>query len=169
MAFGSTPTSLPFARASIAAGGVSLLAGPAGWAIGAAALGSYALFKVCDKNHKELLQLEMSEGDNSGGGDPNDPKDKEEQKLVLRGKGQAPKKGNPNSVYEKIDNENPNLVTSRTTYDQNGYPATREDYYVGSNPRTHYDKTTNIELKNHKHIFEYNEKGLPIGEKVIPL
>ncbi|KKQ12043.1 MAG: hypothetical protein US22_C0004G0001, partial [candidate division TM6 bacterium GW2011_GWF2_36_6] len=73
LAFGSTPASLSFAGASIAAGGVSILAGPAGWAIGAAALGSYALFKVCDKNHKELLQLEMSEGGGSGGGDPNDP------------------------------------------------------------------------------------------------
>ena len=80
LAFGSTPASLSFAGASIAAGGVSLLAGPAGWAIGAAALGSYALFKVCDKKHKELLHLEMSEGGGSGGGDPNDPKDNEKLK-----------------------------------------------------------------------------------------
>ena len=90
----------------------------------------------------------MSEGGGSGGGDPNDPNNKDkEQELVLRGKGQAPKKGNPNSIYEKIDNENPNLVTSRTTYNKHGKIEKREDYYVGSNPRTHYDKTTNIELK----------------------
>ena len=121
LAFGSTPASLSFAGASIAAGGVSLLAGPGGWAIGAAALGSYALFKVCDKNHKELLQLEMSEGGGSGGGDPNDPKDKDIErdpsiKSLIKAKrlpsdGKIryvppknfnPKKGLP---YEKVGND----------------------------------------------------------------
>ena len=65
LAFGSTPASLSFAEASIAAGGVSLLAGPAGWAIGAAALGSYALYTLFDKGHKEQLFLEMSTDDTS--------------------------------------------------------------------------------------------------------
>ena len=79
LTFGSSLSSISFAGASVAAGGVSLLAGPTGLAIGAAALGSYALFKVCDKNHKELLHLEMSAGGGSGGGDPNDPKDKKQE------------------------------------------------------------------------------------------
>ena len=171
LAFGSSLSSISFAGASVAAGGVSLLAGPTGLAIGAAALGSYALFKVCDKKHKEFLHLEMSEGGGSGGGDPNDPNNKDkEQELVLRGKGQAPKKGNPNSIYEKIDNENPNLVTSRTTYNEHGKEAIREDYYIGKDPHTHFDKQTGTEFKSHKHIFEYNNKGQPIGRpKVFPL
>ncbi|KKQ49983.1 MAG: RHS repeat-associated core domain protein [candidate division TM6 bacterium GW2011_GWF2_38_10] len=65
LAFGSTPASLSFAGASIAAGGLSLLAGPAGWAIGAAAVGSYALYTLFDKGHKEQLFLEMSIDKNS--------------------------------------------------------------------------------------------------------
>ncbi|PYG87269.1 RHS repeat-associated protein [Ruminiclostridium sufflavum DSM 19573] len=89
--------------------------------------------------------------------------------VVTQGKGQAPKQGQPNSVYEKVDNEDLNKVVSRTTYDSNGNIATREDYYTGSNPHTHYDKSTGQNLENHTHIYKYNDKGQRIGEEVVPL
>jgi len=89
--------------------------------------------------------------------------------VITRGKAQAPKSGIPNSVYEKLDNQNPNTVVSRTIYDSNGNVISREDYYTGSNPHTHYDKATGQNFENHKHIYKYNDKGQRIGEEVIPL
>ncbi|WP_331922003.1 hypothetical protein [Pseudobacteroides sp.] len=83
---------------------------------------------------------------------------------VVQGKGQAPKKGDANSVYEKVHNEDPNKIVSRTTYDKNGNISTREDY-----DHTHFDKATKTELQNHKHIYEYNDKGQRIGEKTVPI
>ena|GEM_PF-2870822 len=82
---------------------------------------------------------------------------------VTRGKGQAPKKNTPNSIYEKLDNENPSIVKSRTYYDENGKPFSRQDYYRGSDPHTHYEGK---DLYNHEHNFKFNEKGQPIGETV---
>jgi len=88
---------------------------------------------------------------------------------VSQGTAQAPKEGAANSEYEKVDNENPEIVVSKTKYNENGKPAEREDYYRGSNPHTHYDKTTGKELTNHKHVYRYNDKGQRIGEDVEPL
>lgn len=78
--------------------------------------------------------------------------------------------GTPNSVYEKLDNEKPNLVISKTKYNEFGKIARREDYYQGSNPHAHFDKETQTNLNDHVHVFTYNNKGQPIGRgKVFPL
>ena len=53
---------------------------------------------------------------------------------------------------------------SRTIYNNKGQPETREDYYIGSKPCSHFDKKTQTELKNHRHRFKYNEKDKWIGE-----
>ena len=83
LAFGSTPASLSLAEASIAAGGVSLLAGPGGWAIGAAALESYALYTLFDKGHKEQLFLEMSTDENSNDSSTDKEQPKEDKDKAL--------------------------------------------------------------------------------------
>lgn len=89
--------------------------------------------------------------------------------ITIQGKGRAPKTGTPNSVYEQLDNQNPKIVVSRTTYDRNGNVISRKDYYIGSNPHTHYDKITGKILENHQHIYRYNDKGQRIGEEIVPL
>ncbi len=88
---------------------------------------------------------------------------------VSQGTGQAPKTGAPNSEYEKVDNENPDIVVSKTKYNENGLPAERDDYYEGSDPHTHFDKETQTNYTGHKHVFRYNDKGQRIGEDVLPL
>jgi hypothetical protein len=90
-------------------------------------------------------------------------------RTITQGVSQAPKTGTANSLYQKIDNQNPNTIVSETTYDANGRPAIRKDYYSGSNPHTHYDKVTGKNLTNHKHIYRYNSDGQKIGETVEPL
>ena len=84
--------------------------------------------------------------------------------IVTRGKGQAPKSSTPNSIYEKVHNEDPSKVVSRTKYDNNGNILIREDF-----DRNHYDKATKTALKDHKHIYSYNDKGQRIGEKIVPI
>lgn len=102
------------------------------------------------------VQQEHGQGENPAG--------------ITRGKGPAPKRGAPNSVYEKVDNEDPRIITSRTTYNSNGKPATREDYYRGSDRHAHFDKETKRVLQSHKHIFKYNSRGQPIGRgKIVPM
>ena len=69
----------------------------------------------------------------------------------------APKKSDPNSTYEKIDNEDPNLVVSRTYYDSCGRPIERIDYFRGSKLHRHFIEKFVGKAENHKHIFKYNE------------
>ena len=144
LAFGSTPASLSFAGASIAAGGVSLLAGPAGWAIGAAALGSYALFKVCDKNHKELLQLEMSEGDNSDDNSKNQEKQKQDK---------APGKPTENDGYIPPKRWDGKKVKHPKT-GQHGWPDDKGKVWVptGSGPLAHGGPHWDVIDKTGNHI-----------------
>ena len=89
---------------------------------------------------------------------------------VEQGKSKPPKKGDPNSTYEQLDNETGEVV-SRTKYDQNGNLTQREDYYKGSenNRHTHYDKQTGKTLEDHRHVYEYNDSGQRIGEWVEPI
>ncbi len=178
LAFGSTPASLSLAGVSASVGGLGVTLGPVGVALGVATglgLLGYQLFKG-NKKQETSFYIERSGPSGSGSPGGRDPKDddedkreKENEKLVVtQGKSNAPKKSIPNSVYEKIDNENKNIVTSRTTYDDNGYPTTRCDFYRGSNPHTHFDKGSSRILKNHKHIFRFNNKGqLLTSEKVV--
>jgi RHS repeat-associated protein len=88
---------------------------------------------------------------------------------LTSGKGRAPKISAPNSVYEQVDNQDPNVIISRTTYNQNGDTWIRDDYYVGSHPRTHYNKTTNETYYDHRHIYGYNDDGYVNYEEVIPI
>ena len=88
---------------------------------------------------------------------------------VTIGKGSAPKNGKPNSKYVQVDNENPNIVKSETTYNEQGNTWVRKDYYVGKRPRTHYNKTTGETYYDHMHIYKYNEDGYFIGEEVYPI
>ncbi len=157
-------------------GGLGVAFGPVGVAIGVVTglsfLG-YQFFKSQDKSQNSFY-IERADSCGTGGRDPKDPKDDEKKRdenpIIIRGKGQAPKNGPPNSIYEKIDNENPNLVVSRTTYNKFGKEAAREDYYVGNDPHTHFDKETRVEFESHKHIFEYNDRGQLVGRpKVVPL
>ena len=97
-------------------------------------------------------------------------KDKENNDIVInQGKGKAPKVGPPNSIYEKVDNKDSVTVVSRTTYNSNGKIGSREDYYLGDKPHSHFDKQTNMHLKNHKHIYEYNQDGFIVNKYVEPI
>ena len=87
--------------------------------------------------------------------------------LTFQGKGQAPKISTKNSIYEKLDNEVPGLVKSRTFYNDIGKPFSRQDFYIGSDPHTH--NSNGVDLYDHEHIFQYNSKGQRTGEYVIPL
>jgi hypothetical protein len=176
MAFDATPASLAFAEATATVGGMSVIFGPVGLTLGVlTSVGflGYQLFKS-DVNKQSSFYIERAGPSSPGGHDPDPNKNKADKNgdkpIVIRGKSLAPKKGTPGSVYEKVDNEDSNLVVSRTTYDNNGYPAAREDYYKGSNPQAHFDKESGASLKNHKHIFRFNDKGQPLAkEKVVPL
>ncbi len=106
--------------------------------------------------------------------EPKEPKEAEEKwnVLTVQGKGMAPKNSTPYSIYEKLDNEIPDLVVSRTSYNHRGQRAIREDYDIGSSRlRPHYDDKTETYIKgSHRHIYEYNEHGQPIGRgQVEPL
>lgn len=52
-------------------------------------------------------------------------------------------------------------MTSRTKYDKNGKQEYRDDY-----THNHYDKNTKENLKPHRHVYEYNDKGQPVKPKV---
>jgi len=80
--------------------------------------------------------------------------------TLKRGKSRAPEEGTPGSVYEQID-QNGNVVR-RTTYGSNGKPAYRDD--LAGKP--HFDKASQQYLMPHRHWFNYNEIGQPIGETV---
>lgn len=54
---------------------------------------------------------------------------------------------------------------SRTTYGENGKPKYRDDF----TGRPHFDKETQQYLDQHRHTYEYNENGQPIGETVGPI
>lgn len=77
--------------------------------------------------------------------------------LVLKGKSKAPKKGPPNSIYEQLDDTG--KVRSRTFYDENGYPFSRQDFdhsHGGMQP--------------HEHQREFDSMGRLVSkEKVGPL
>ena len=94
---------------------------------------------------------------------------KDSCKKVIRGKGKAPEKSDPDSIYEKIDNEDHNLVVSRTYYDSYGRPMERIDYFRGSKVHRYFVNKLEGEAENHKHIFKYNEKGQRISEEAISL
>ena len=176
MAFDATPASLAFAEATATVGGMGVIFGPVGLTLGVlTSVGflGYQLFKS-DANKQSSFYIERAGPGNPGGMDPDPNKKKDDKKcdkpIVIRGKGMAPKEGPPFSIYEKVDNEDPNLVISRTTYNKFGKKGEREDYFIGSNRHTHFNDETKTELQSHKHIFEYNEKGLPIGRgSVVPL
>jgi hypothetical protein len=74
--------------------------------------------------------------------------------FVTRGKGRAPKIGQPNSIYEQIDDSG--IVRSRTYYDENGHSFSREDFdhsHGGMQP--------------HEHQRTYNEDGQPITKETV--
>ena len=54
---------------------------------------------------------------------------------------------------------------SETKYGENGRPEYRDDF----TGKPHYDKNTEESLKSHRHIYEYNDKGQPIGNGVAPV
>lgn len=53
-------------------------------------------------------------------------------------------------------------IMSRTKYGENRSPEYREDL----TGRAYYDKNTGEYLEQHRHNFQYNDKGQPIGETV---
>lgn len=66
-----------------------------------------------------------------------------------QGRGRAPHNGDPNSIYEQVD-ESGN-VRSRTYYDENGHSFTRQDYdhsHGGMQP--------------HEHTRAFDQQGRPI-------
>jgi hypothetical protein len=178
LVFDATPASLAFGEATASIGGLGVAFGPVGVTLGViTSIGflGYQLLKSDNQSHQQSqFYIERAGPSNPGGMDPDPNKKKDDKKcdkpIVIRGKGMAPKEGTPFSIYEKVDNEDPNLVISRTTYNKFGKTGEREDYFIGSNRHTHFNDKTKTELQSHKHIFEYNEKGLPIGRGfVVPL
>ncbi len=72
----------------------------------------------------------------------------------------------PNSTYNKVDQDGTTIV-STTHYNENGYQDYRIDYYVGSNPHTHFDKLTQTMYYDHVHYFWYNENNQICRKRVI--
>ena len=175
LVFDATPASLAFGEATASIGGLGFVFGPVGVTLGViTSIGflGYQLLKSDNQSQQQAqFYIERAGPSSPGGMDPDPNKKKDDKKcdkpIVIRGKGMAPDRGTPGSVYEKVDNEDPNLVISRTTYNKFGRIAEREDYYIGNNPHTHQEG--DLVMQNHKHIFRYNEKGQPNGKAVIPL
>ena len=86
--------------------------------------------------------------------------------VSVYGTSQAPKTQEPNSVYNKVDAVDGTTVVSTTKYNSQGLPSSRNDYYVGTSPHTHYDKSSGMYLYDHVHFFYYNKRGYRIGERV---
>ncbi len=86
--------------------------------------------------------------------------------VSVYGMGQAPKTQEANSIYYKLDNIDESIIVSKTMYNAQGLLSSRLDYYVGSNPHTHFDKATQILLYDHVHYFYYNDNGQPCGTRV---
>ncbi|MDR7814699.1 RHS repeat domain-containing protein [Lacrimispora sp.] len=82
---------------------------------------------------------------------------------MTKGKSRAPAEGEPGSTYDQVDDKGE--VMSETKYGDNRKPEYRDDL----KGRPHYDKKTGQYLDQHRHVFEYNDKGQPIGEVVIPI
>lgn len=54
------------------------------------------------------------------------------------------------------------LHCDRTKYNENGKQAYRDDL----TGKPHYSKEEGKYLDKHRHVFEYNDKGLPVKPKV---
>ncbi len=73
---------------------------------------------------------------------------------VTSGPGRAPKTGTPDSIYEQLDNAG--NVRSRTMYDSNGRPFSRQDFdhpHGGMQP--------------HEHLRNFDANGRPITKEVV--
>jgi len=80
------------------------------------------------------------------------------------GTSDAPYKSTPNSIYEKIGNDN--TVASRAFYDNHGNQFCRQDF----NTDGHYDRATHQECgSNHQHNYGYNDKGQKNYEGAEPM
>ncbi len=88
---------------------------------------------------------------------------------ITKSKSKAPKTAAPGSTHIKVDNENPDVIVSKTKYNEHGLPEYREDYHVGSKSHSHFDKKTKTQLKNHRHRFHYNDKGQQVGSTKEPI
>ena len=103
---------------------------------------------------------------NSGGGSGSGAGDKvngDNSVEVERGMSRAPKEGKPGTIYEQVDNNG--NVMFRTVYGENGKPAYRDDI----TGRPHYHKSTGRYLDQHRHSYEYNEKGQRVSETILPI
>lgn len=86
---------------------------------------------------------------------PEDPENGKETKIE-QGKSQAPKEGQPESIYEQIGNDG--KVKSRTFYDKNGRQFARQDF-EGSRPH----KINGEDVIPHEHLVGFN----PAGQRVV--
>ncbi len=149
--------------------------------VGLAALGVFAkkiladIFKKkLEKNGVDVSGLKIEDLSNQsfiGGssGPDKDPKDDDkdfkkplegDSCKIIKGVSKAPEKLEPNSGYYKLDNSNKTDIVSKTVYNEDGQPNFREDYKIGEDFRSHFDKKTGVEFTgNHRHTFEYNENG----------
>ncbi len=77
--------------------------------------------------------------------------------TVEQGTKRAKKKSLPNSIYERVDDQG--RVRSRTFYDENGHPFSRQDF----------DHTHN-RIRPHEHNRRFDDQGRPITpEETTPL
>ena len=122
--------------------------------------------EVSEENQHQRAHEERTEPEGETYGESEYQQQNEKNKnddKIIRGKSRAPKTGEPGTTYEQIDDKGD--VMRRVKYGPNGKPEYRDDF-DGSE---HYSKPLKRYLKPHRHIFKYNDKGLPIGEEVIPV
>jgi len=106
--------------------------------------GAFGCFLGSDKSDNNNSQ---NQSDNSGNtGDPNT--------NFTQGTGKAPPRGQPNSIYEQINNKG--ALRSRTMYNSEGRPEIRLDF---DHPHGNYSGP-------HQHNFTYNENGFRIGDTI---